>query len=193
MHFYGIYDEEFIRGKVPMTKREVRMMVMAQAQIQSGDVVVDIGAGTGSLSIEAAFEAQTVYAVERNEEAVELIAKNREKFGLSNIHIIKAKAPEGLDVIEKANVILIGGSGGKLPEILDEAERMLPAWGRIVITAVTVETMNQALQELRKRPFVYEGFQMQVNRMRKAGPYHLYDPLSPIGIITAVKQKQEGK
>lgn len=193
MHFYGIYDDKFIRGKVPMTKREIRMMVMAQAQIQPGDVVVDVGAGTGSISIEAAFEAKTVYAVERNAEAVHLIEQNRDKFGLSNIEIIEAKAPEGLDRIEKANVVIIGGSGGKLAEILDEAERMLPVWGRIVITSVTVETMDQALRELKKRPFTYEAFQMQVNRMRKAGPYHLYDPLSPIGIITAVKQKEEEK
>ena len=108
---FGIKDEEFIRGKVPMTKAEIRAMVMVKAAIQPGDIVADIGAGTGSLSIEAALccPKGAVYSIERNPEGIELIRKNAEKFGCRNIHTIAGTAPEAMEGLPKMDVIIIGG------------------------------------------------------------------------------------
>lgn len=190
MHFLGINDEEFIRGKVPMTKAEIRAMVMVKARICPGETVVDIGAGTGSLTVEAALCAQNgpVYAVERNPEGVSLIGQNAEKFGCSNIHVIRGYAPEAMDELPPCDVILIGGSGGHLHDILDRCEKILKPGGRIVSTAVTAETVGETVQEFKKRPFVTEGFQMQINRLSKMGRYHMFSPISPVFIFTAVRK-----
>ena len=190
MHFLGISDDEFIRGHVPMTKSEIRAMVMAKAGIQSTDSVADIGAGTGSLTIEAALCAPEgkVYAIEKNPEGIDLIQKNAQKFGCTNIKILRGTAPEAMDALPPLNVILIGGSGGHLPEILDRCEALLSRGGRIVLTAVTVETTEQIVKEFDHRPFSLDGFAMQINRLKKLGHYHLYNPLSPVFIFTAIKK-----
>ena len=188
-HFFGIEDDEFIRGDVPMTKREIRMAVLNEARVTETSKVLDVGAGTGSISIEAALGAPEghVYAIERFAKGIELIKANAEKFGVSNLTIIEAKAPEGMADLPPLDAVIIGGSAGGMGAILDETERLLNPGGRLVVTAVTVETGYTILKELKGRPFTYEGYQLQVNRFRKAGPYHLLNPLSPIFIVTAVK------
>lgn len=188
-HFFGIEDDEFIRGDVPMTKREIRMAVLNEARVTETSKVLDVGAGTGSISIEAALGAPEghVYAIERFAKGIELIKANAEKFGVSNLTIIEAKAPEGMADLPPLDAVIIGGSAGGMGAILDETERLLKPGGRLVVTAVTVETGYTILKELKGRPFTYEGYQLQVNRFRKAGPYHLLNPLSPIFIVTAVK------
>ena len=190
-HFFGIEDEEFIRGDVPMTKKEIRMVVMNEARIEEDSVVLDVGAGTGSISIEAALGAPKghVYAIERFEKATDLIRQNQEKFGVKNLTIIEAKAPDGMEDLPALDAVIIGGSAGGMGTIMDEATRLLKVGGRLVVTAVTMETGYTILKELKGRPYTYEGFQMQVSRFRKAGPYHLLNPLSPIFIVTAVKQE----
>lgn len=193
MHFWGIEDEAFIRGDVPMTKREIRAAVMNEARIEEDSIVLDVGAGTGSMSIEAALGAPKghVYAIERFAEGIDLIKKNAEKFGVNNITVIEKKAPEGMEDLPALDAVIIGGSAGGMGKILDEVERLLKEGGRLVVTAVTVETANTIVKELKGRPFTYEGYQMQINRLRKAGPYHLLNPLSPITIVTAIKQHKE--
>ena len=190
-HFFGIEDEEFIRGDVPMTKKEIRMVVMNEARIEEDSVVLDVGAGTGSISIEAALGAPKghVYAIERFEKATDLIRQNQEKFGVKNLTIIEAKAPEGMEDLPELDAVIIGGSAGGMGTIMDEVTRLLKVGGRLVVTAVTMETGYTILKELKGRPYTYEGFQMQVSRFRKAGPYHLLNSLSPIFIVTAVKQE----
>lgn len=190
-HFFGIEDEEFIRGDVPMTKKEIRMVVMNAARVQEDSIVLDVGAGTGSISIEAALAAPKghVYSIERFEKATDLIRQNQEKFGVKNLTIIEAKAPEGMEDLPELDAVIIGGSAGGMGTIMDEATRLLKVGGRLVVTAVTMETGYTILKELNGRPYTYEGFQMQVSRFRKAGPYHLLNPLSPIFIVTAVKQE----
>lgn len=192
-HFFGIDDDEFIRGDVPMTKKEIRAMVLNEARVQEDSRVLDVGAGTGSISIEAALGAPNghVYAIERFAKGIELIKANAAKFNVHNLTVIEAKAPEGMADLPPLDAIIIGGSAGGMGAILDASERLLKDGGRLVVTAVTMETGHTILKELKGRPFTYEGFQMQVNRFRKAGPYHLLNPLSPIFIVTAVKKPQE--
>ena len=189
MAAFGIEDSEFIRGKVPMTKAEIRAMVMVKAAIQDNDIVADIGAGTGSLTIEAALCAKSgkVFAIEKNPEGIQIIKQNAEKFGYQNIIAIEGSAPDAMDGLPPLDVIIIGGTSGNMHKILDNAENLLKKGGRIVLTAVTAETTGEVVREFKDRPFKFEGFQMQINRLRKLGRYHLFDPQSPVFIFTATK------
>ncbi|MDF2928455.1 precorrin-6Y C5,15-methyltransferase (decarboxylating) subunit CbiT [Anaerospora sp.] len=191
-HYYpGIADNEFIRGDIPMTKQEIRIQVLAKARIAKGDTIIDIGAGTGSLSIEAALQSQTgaVFAIERETEGIELIKANAQRFGTPAVSAILGSAPEAMAALPQADVILIGGSGGKLSAILAEADRLLKVGGRLVITAITVETLHGALQELKKRNYPSEACGIQVSRIRSVGASHMFQALNPIYIISATKEE----
>lgn len=186
----AIPDEEFIRGNVPMTKQEIRILTLAKAQIKPNDVVIDIGAGTGSLSIEAAMTARQVFAVERNAEAIELIEQNAEKFDVDNIIIINAEAPNGLEGISKIDAALIGGSGGNLTKILDTIDRRLKNGGRIVINCITIQTLSKALEYFKNHDnYKYEAIQVQINRLNQVGQYDMAKALNPIYIVTAINER----
>lgn len=190
MRTLGIPDEEFIRGNIPMTKQEVRILVLAKAAIRPGDTVIDIGAGTGSLSIEAALQSQIgkVYAIEREAEGVELITRNAIKFGAQNVDPIFGEAPDKLVGLDRADVIFVGGSGGHLTEILAKGSQLLKIGGRMVITAVTIETLYSALTLMQGKPeFIVEAFGVQVSRIKKISNSNMLEALNPIYIITCTK------
>ena len=188
----GLPDAAFVRGKVPMTKQEIRILTLVKAQIGPRDIVYDIGAGTGSLSIEAARLAPEghVYAVERKEEAIRLIEANGERFGLENLSVIEAEAPAGLENLPLADAVLIGGSGGHLAAILDCVAEKLREGGRLVLNCITVQTLAAALDYLHAHETVYryEAVQVQVSRLRRVGPYDMADAQNPVYIITCTKE-----
>ncbi len=188
----GIADEAFIRGKVPMTKQEIRVLTMVKARIAPTDVVWDVGAGTGSMSIEAARLAPQghVYAIERNSEGVSLIEKNKEKFGVGNLTVIEGDAPDALKDLPDCNAAIIGGSGSRLPEILDEISSRLKTGGRVVMNCITVQTLAAALSYMRghESDFSYEAIQMQINRLQAVGAYDMAKAINPIYIVTAEKK-----
>lgn len=186
----GIEDEQFLRGDIPMTKQEIRILALTKARIKPDSVVIDIGAGTGSLSIEAALQSLQghVYAIEREVEGVELIKANMTKFGVSNITPILGSAPEAMSKLPMADIVLIGGSGGKLTAILDETDRLLKNGGRLVITAITIETIYHSLHELNARRYQAEACGVQVNRIRTVGASHMFQALNPVYIISATKE-----
>lgn len=191
MDFLGIEDDEFLRGKVPMTKQEVRILALAKAHISPDSIVYDIGAGTGSFSIEAARLAPRgrVFALEKNKEAVALIRANAEKFKLSNIEILLREAPDGMADLPNPDVVLIGGSGRHMEEILDLVTEKLPEGGRIVVTAITVQSLMQCISYMRthKDIYQYDAIQVQVSRLEKVGLYDMAKALNPIFIVTCVK------
>ena len=193
MAFLGIPDEEFIRGKVPMTKQEIRVLTMVKAQISKNDIVWDIGAGTGSLSIEAARLAENghVYAIERSHEGIELIKKNAEKFGVSNLTVIEAEAPAGMENMPDCDAVIIGGSGKQLDPILDVINAHLKVGGNIVLNCITIQTLSSCLAYMRshKEEFKYEAIQVQVNRLEAVGPYDMAKAINPIYIVTCKKIK----
>ena len=188
----GIEDEAFIRGKVPMTKQEIRVLTMAKARISPTDVVWDVGAGTGSMSVEAALLANhgQVYAIERNSEGVKLIEKNKVKFGVKNLTVVEGEAPDALKGLPDCNAAIIGGSGSHLSAILDEISARMKTGGRIVINCITIQTLAAAIDYLRahERDFSYEAMQVQINRLQAVGAYDMAKAINPIYIVTGEKK-----
>ena len=192
MDFLGIADEEFIRQDVPMTKQEIRILSLVKAQIAPDAVVYDIGAGTGSISIEAARLAPQgqVYAIERSSEGIGLIRANAANFAVKNVTVIQAEAPEGLADLPEADAILIGGSGGNLQEILTEVTPKLKASGRLVLNCITVQTLMQCIEFMREHSdtYIYEAIQVQVTRLQQVGTYDMAKANNPTYIVTCWKK-----
>ncbi len=192
MDFLGIADEEFIRQDVPMTKQEIRILSLVKAQIAPDAVVYDIGAGTGSLSIEAARLAPRgeVYAIERSSEGINLIRANAANFAVTNMQVIQAEAPDGLAGLPEADAILIGGSGSRLPEILETVTPKLKQTGRLVLNCITVQTLMQCIEFMRKHSdtYIYEAIQVQVTRLQQVGTYDMAKANNPIYIVTCWKK-----
>ncbi len=181
---HGLSDEEFIRGKVPMTKEEIREASICKLKLYQGAVVFDIGSGTGSIAMEMAGLSPDiqVYAIEQKKEAVSLIRQNKEKFQLENITVIEAKAPDGLRDLPKASHAFIGGSGGNLKEILQVLYERNP-YMRVVINAVSMETICEIKEILTLYPTENgEIVQMQVSRAKEAGRYHIMQAENPVWI-----------
>ena len=185
----GINDEDFLRGNVPMTKREIRTLTLAAARLDVDSVVADVGAGTGSISIEAArlAHAGKVFAIERKAEVIELIRRNAEKFSTGNVEIICAEAPDGLDTLPALDAAIIGGSGGRLNAILDVISGKLKTGGRLVLNAITLQTAATALEYLRARDLPYDACQVQITRLERVGRYDMAKALNPVWIIAATK------
>jgi len=180
----GISDDEFIRGDVPMTKAEIRAISLSKLKIKNDSVIWDVGAGTGSVSVECALLAEDgcVYAIEKKPEAVDLIRQNRIKFRADNIIDIVGEAPEALADLPAPDCVFIGGSSGNLEQIIDTVlEKNTNA--TIVANAITLETQTEA-SGLAKRFEEFEAVSVSVSRSRAAGDYHLMNSLNPVWIFT---------
>lgn len=188
----GIPDEMFIRGKVPMTKAEVRAVTISKARLMEHHVVWDIGAGTGSISVEAALQAGEgeVFAVEKEEDAVELIRKNKDLFGILNLRVLPGIAPEALQGLPQPDRVFIGGSGGNLKQIMALADEQLPAGGRIVVNAVVLETLIHAVEFM--QAYNYEDTeitQISVAKTVDLGKLHMFKSQNPVFIISGEKKQ----
>lgn len=184
----GIPDDRFCRGSLPMTKEEVRVVTLAKARLKPDSIIYDIGAGTGSLTVEAALQAPggRVYALEREEEGIELIKLNCSRFGAANVEVIQAEAPAGMEGLPKSQAILVGGSGGKLAEIIAASSSSLVSGGRIVINAVTLETLGRAQQALGENGFEeLDIVSLAVTRWPRVGRSFMAKALNPVFIISA--------
>jgi cobalt-precorrin-6B (C15)-methyltransferase len=186
----AIPDEQFQRGDVPMTKQEIRVFVMAHAMIRPTDIVWDVGAGTGSLTVESALRATQghVYAMDGEMEACELVRLNADRFNVSNVTVIHDKAPQAMLGLPEPDVIFVGGSGGNLAQILSESARRLRDGGRMIITAVLVETLYETLHFAAK----LEGFQvescgLQITRIQPVAKRHMFRALNAVYVVICRK------
>lgn len=183
----GIRDSAFLRGRAPMTKEEIRSLSLAKLGLLRDSILYDVGAGTGSVSVEAALQcdAGMVYAAEKNKEAVSLIYENRRQFQTENLTVVCGTAPECLKPLPAPTHAFIGGSSGKMLDIIREIRSKNPA-ARFVVTAVTLETIALAVQIKSQYP-EYEDMEIimvQVSRSRPLGGYHLMSAENPVYIIS---------
>lgn len=179
-----IKDREFISGKMPMTKFNIRILTMAYLGIQEGDRLLDIGAGTGSISIEAALQGAKVWAIERNPEGIDLINKNKRKFNV-NMEVIRGEAPKDLPD-KKFNKCFVGGSGGQLKGILEYLEMHLEPKGILCGNFITIINLHDFIQQLKY--YKYEDIEVQLIQSACMDKIGLMKGNNPIYIVKGVKQ-----
>lgn len=190
----GIPDELFIRGDVPMTMQEVRAVALAKLRLAATDTVWDVGAGTGSVSIEAALVARagSVWAVERNATGVRLIRENADAFGCGNVHAVPGVAPEALAKLPVPDAVFVGGSAGELPSIV-EAALEKNSQVRLCVPCVTVETLTEACALLSGSRFKgFEACQVSAARAEAVGSHHLMKAQNPVFLVSARGAGGEG-
>lgn len=190
----GIPDELFIRGDVPMTKQEVRAVALAKLRLTATDTVWDVGAGTGSVSIEAALVARagSVWAVECNVAGVQLIRENADAFGCGNVHAVPGVAPEALAKLPVPDAVFVGGSAGELPSIV-EAALEKNSQVRLCVPCVTVETLTEACALLSGSRFKgFEACQVSAARAETVGSHHLMKAQNPVFLVSARGAGGEG-
>ena len=182
----GRRDEDFLRTEVPMTKSEVRAVTLSKLNLNNDAICWDVGAGTGSVSIEMAEAAEkgTVYAIEKKADACALIERNKRHLGVSNVTVIEGTAPQALSDLPAPTHVFIGGSGGNLREIMETALKKNPRV-RIVVNTVTAETFAETVTALKTLPVGdAEIVELAVSRGRKIGSYHLMTAQNPVYIIS---------
>lgn len=190
---FGRRDDSFIRGQVPMTKAEVRYISVGKLGLQQDSVVYDIGSGTGSVALEIAGLSSDikVYAIERKDEALDLIQKNIDASGVKNVQVIQGEAPEALERLPVPTHVFIGGSGGNLFSILQTLyDGISGSLLRVVITAVSLETLEEMKQvESRFGVKDFEMVQIQTTRTKKVGSHRMMQGENPIWICSFTFEK----
>ena len=181
----GLSDEAFIRGKTPMTKRDVRTLVVSALRLKPNGVVWDIGAGTGSVSVECARQCPLgeVYAVEMKADALDLIRRNAERFHALNLHVVPGHAPEALAALPAPDAVFLGGTTGAaeaVADVLRDMQRPI----RLVATAVTMESAQEFLRLM--RPMAdFEARQVAVSALESVGRYTMFKAENPVFIFSA--------
>ena len=189
----GIPDEEFDRTEsVPITKEEVRAVQISKARLSAGQTVLDIGCGSGSITVEAGLQVEStgkVIGIDIDPKAVELTKNNLEKFQVSNTTIILGDAEEKIsDLNEEVDAIFIGGTGGDTKDILELSENKLKPGGRIVIGVILIETLYSVLQTIEKLKFnAVDITQITIGKSRKTSTGTMMLARNPVTVISATK------
>lgn len=186
----GIPDELFVRGQVPMTKAEVRAVTMAKARLTDNQVIWDIGAGTGSISVEAALAVVhgQVHAVEKEPDAVELIKENIKLFATHNVMVYHGTAPDALLELPLPDRVFIGGSGGNFEEIMRFVSEKLNPGGRVVVNAIILETLSKAVELMKILSFNdIEITQVSISKTADLGRLHMFKSHNPVFLISGQK------
>ena len=189
----GIPDEMFVQSDdVPgPTKEEIRVLTISKARLREGSVVVDVGCGTGGLTVEAALQVipkGKVFAVDNDEKAIELTKTNVARFAVQNtVQIIKGEAPEALSNLPQMDAVLIGGSQS-LREVIRASHQKLKKNGRIVVNAILLETGCTALDEIKKLNFKeVDAITVFVAKGKEVSSGTMMLARNPITIISATK------
>jgi precorrin-6Y C5,15-methyltransferase (decarboxylating) len=185
----GIDDDEFATAKKLITKLEVRAVTLAKLQLQDDLVMWDIGAGSGSVSIEASnlMPNGRLFAMEKNPQYLSFLRDNLKKFVARNVKLVEAFAPDGLDDLPDPDRVFIGGSGGMLEEIVDAVDKRLKPEGRIVLNAVTLDTLTKAVELLEGHGYAVEVVCINVAKTKGLSEYKLFEAHNPVYIVAACK------
>ena len=191
MYFEITPDDEFIKTKkVPgPTKEEIRALVISKVRLTDEDVVVDVGCGTGGLTVEFAQRAKKVYSIDKNQEAVKVTERNLKKLLQDdyNVELMEDDAVNALKKIDNMDIAVIGGSGRELETILDIVNEKLNPKGRILITSILVDTRVEAVNKLKDLNYNPQFMEINVSKGRILDRGILMKAENPIGIITASK------
>jgi cobalt-precorrin-6B (C15)-methyltransferase len=193
----GIPDDSFKQSEgVPgPTKEEIRVVTISKARLREGDIVIDIGCGTGGLTVEAALQVSPkgkVYAIDEDETAIKLTMSNAEKFGVEkNVMVVRGRAPDALQNLPRADAIIIGGSSS-LREVLRTSKDKLKPNGRVVVNAILLETATTAIGELKRLGFTdIDVTQLFVAKGKQVTSGTMMMARNPITIISATKPSEE--
>lgn len=189
----GIPDELFERTEeVPITKEEVRALQISKARLGTGNLVYDVGCGSGSITVEAALQVGQqgkVYAIDIDPRAVELCKKNFEKFGVSNVELILGDAKQKVPGLPAADAIFIGGTGGDTKDIISLCHDKLKPGARIVIGTILIETLYSVLDVINKPEFAdVDITQVTISKSRKTSTGTMMLARNPVTIISATKR-----
>lgn len=186
---FGLSDDSFVALKKQMTGEEVRVVALAKLQLRRDMTLWDIGAGSGSVSIEADYllPEGRIYAVERNEEYLELLRRNMNTFQTRNIRVVQGEAPICLEDIPDPDRVFIGGSGGNLWEILAAVDGRLAPEGRVVITATTLDTLVASTDYFENSGYRVEVSTLNIARTNSDTDYKVFEARNPVYIIMATK------
>ena len=185
----GIADDLYATAKKLITKQEVRAVTLAKLQLQNDLILWDIGAGSGSVSIEAGnlMPNGKVFALEKNSQYLGFIRENIRKFSAGNVMLIEACAPEGIDDLPDPDRVFIGGSGGMLEDIIEAVDKRLKPEGMIVLNAVTLDTLTKAVEFLEDHGYTVEVCCVNVANTRALTEYKMFESHNPVYIIAAGK------
>jgi precorrin-6Y C5,15-methyltransferase (decarboxylating) len=188
----GIDDEEFATAKKLITKQEVRSVTLGKLKLQDDLVMWDIGAGSGSVSIEASnlMPNGKIYALEKNPQYLVFVRGNLKKFVARNVVLIEAYAPEGLDDLPDPDRVFIGGSGGMLEDIIDAVDKRLKSEGVIVLNAVTLDTLTKAVEFLEDHGYTVEVTCVNIAKTRGLSEFKMFEAHNPVYIIAAWKGEE---
>ncbi len=187
----GLPEDALAHEAGLITKSEVRAVVLAKLQLGPGQVLWDLGAGCGSVSLEASLllPGGQICAVERDPGRAAQIRANRAKFGVPNLEVVEGCAPECLATLPRPQRVFVGGGGGKLRDILKEAMARLAPGGLVVLSATLLETLESARQTLTTAGWPYEVVHLQVSRSRSLGEGAYLQALNPVWIISGWKSE----
>jgi precorrin-6Y C5,15-methyltransferase (decarboxylating) len=194
----GIPDEEFYQRSLKtglITKQEVRAISLVKMRLTEESLLWDIGAGSGAVSIEASFLAKKgrVYAIEKNNTDVAIIKKNLQKFRTSNVEVVHTSAPDNLDKLPAPTTVFIGGSGGRMKEILSFVSHRLKPDVRIVINVITLENLNTVVNALKAEGLVTDITLVNVARSTNVMELTRFETLNPVFVVTGVLKTKRGK
>ena len=189
----GIPDEEFERTEsVPITKEEIRAIQISKGRLSAGQTVLDIGCGSGSVTVEAAIQIEDsgkVVGVDIDPNAIELTEKNLKKFGISNYTLIEGNAKEKIIELPNADTVFIGGTGGDTKDIVELCQEKIKTGGRIVIGVILIETLYSVLQTIEKLDFEsIDITQITIGKSRKTKTGTMMLARNPVTVISATKK-----
>ncbi|MFN2257354.1 MAG: precorrin-6y C5,15-methyltransferase (decarboxylating) subunit CbiE [Desulfuromonadaceae bacterium] len=185
----GIADSQFQSLKKQITPEEVRVIALAKLQLRQDMTLWDIGAGSGSICVEADFllPQGRIYAVERNSEYLGFLRHNLNKFSTRNVRIIEGEAPSCLEELPDPDRVFIGGSGGKLWSLLETTDARLNPDGRIVLTASTLDTLTGATDFFENNGYAIQVTTVNIARTSNTSDYKIFEAQNPVNIVMATK------